>query len=83
MSCPTEGHWGLTYDDGPSVASKELVKYLDERALSATFFIVGSRVVDYPDILKEQVASGHHIAMHSRFLSLFLSFLCPFSTLVF
>ncbi|KAF9131439.1 chitin deacetylase [Mortierella sp. GBA39] len=65
VSCPTEGHWGLTYDDGPSVASKALVKYLDERSLSATFFIVGSRVVDYPDILKEQVASGHHIAMHT------------------
>ncbi|OAQ30127.1 carbohydrate esterase family 4 protein, partial [Linnemannia elongata AG-77] len=65
VSCPTEGHWGLTYDDGPSVASKALVKYLDERALSATFFIVGSRVVDYPDILREQVASGHHIAMHT------------------
>ncbi|KAG9065128.1 chitin deacetylase [Linnemannia hyalina] len=65
VSCPTEGHWGLTYDDGPSVASKALVQYLDERSLSATFFIVGSRVLEYPDILKEQVASGHHIAMHT------------------
>ncbi|KAF9150886.1 chitin deacetylase [Linnemannia schmuckeri] len=65
VSCPTEGHWGLTYDDGPSMASKALVKYLGEKDLSATFFIVGSRVVEYPDILREQVAAGHHIAMHT------------------
>ncbi|KAF8945456.1 chitin deacetylase [Haplosporangium gracile] len=65
VSCPTEGHWGLTYDDGPSVASKALMKYLGEKDLSATFFIVGSRVVEYPDILREQVAAGHHIAMHT------------------
>ncbi|KAK3821310.1 MAG: hypothetical protein J3Q66DRAFT_426383 [Benniella sp.] len=34
--------------------------------MSATFFIVGSRVLEYPDILKEQVEQGHHIAMHSN-----------------
>ncbi|KAG0379620.1 chitin deacetylase [Mortierella sp. AD032] len=65
VACPTVGNWGLTYDDGPSVASKEIVRHLDANGLSATFFIVGSRVLEYPDILREQVASGHHIAMHT------------------
>ncbi|KAF9912142.1 chitin deacetylase [Linnemannia zychae] len=65
VSCPTVGNWGLTYDDGPSVASREIVRHLDDHGLSATFFIVGSRVVDYPDILREEVASGHHIGMHT------------------
>ncbi|KAG0290649.1 chitin deacetylase, partial [Linnemannia gamsii] len=64
VSCPTVGSWGLTYDDGPSIASKEIVKHLDANDMSATFFIVGSRVLEYPDILKAEVASGHHIAMH-------------------
>ncbi|KAG0216828.1 chitin deacetylase [Mortierella sp. NVP41] len=41
-----------------------MVRHLGEK-LSATFFIVGSRVLEYPDILKEQVASGHHIGMHT------------------
>lgn len=76
MSCPSAGNWGLTYDDGPSVASKELVKHLDANDMSATFFIVGSRVLEYPDILKAEVASGHHIAMHST--SLFISRSGPF-----
>jgi len=66
VSCPSQDHWGLTYDDGPSLASRELIKNLKEKDLSATFFIVGSQVLDYPDILKEQVEAGHHIAMHSK-----------------
>ncbi|KAF9579597.1 chitin deacetylase [Lunasporangiospora selenospora] len=65
VTCPSERAWGLTYDDGPSLESRNLVKYLGENKLTATFFIVGSRVLEYPDILKEQVAKGHHIAMHT------------------
>ncbi|KAG0307742.1 chitin deacetylase, partial [Linnemannia gamsii] len=64
VSCPTVGNWGLTYDDGPSIASKELMRHLEQNKMTATFFIVGSRVLEYPDILKDEVASGHHIAMH-------------------
>ncbi|KAI7832394.1 hypothetical protein BC939DRAFT_391465 [Gamsiella multidivaricata] len=65
VTCPNQSDWGLTYDDGPSVASREMMKYLNSNKISATFFIVGSRVLEYPDILREQVAQGHHIAMHT------------------
>ncbi|KAG0051105.1 chitin deacetylase [Gryganskiella cystojenkinii] len=64
VTCPSQTSWGLTYDDGPSLATRDMMHYLGEKKLTATFFIVGSRVLDFPDILKEQVAQGHHIAMH-------------------
>lgn len=66
MTCPGQNDWGLTYDDGPSEATREMMQHLKSNNLSATFFIVGSRVLEYPDILKEQVEQGHHIAMHSK-----------------
>ncbi|ORZ28881.1 hypothetical protein BCR41DRAFT_297919 [Lobosporangium transversale] len=65
VTCPNQNTWGLNYDDGPSLASREMIRYLGEQKLTATFFIVGSRVVEFPDILKEQVAQGHHIGMHT------------------
>ncbi|KAG0214779.1 chitin deacetylase [Mortierella sp. GBA30] len=65
MTCPGQNHWGLTYDDGPSEATKELMQHLNSKKISATFFIVGSRVLEYPEILKDEIAQGHHIAMHT------------------
>ncbi|KAF9217105.1 chitin deacetylase [Podila verticillata] len=65
MTCPTQSNWGLTYDDGPSEETRDLMKFLQSKQLSATFFIVGSRVLEYPDILREQVAQGHHLGMHT------------------
>ncbi|KAI1318395.1 chitin deacetylase [Mortierella claussenii] len=65
VTCPDRNSWGLTYDDGPSVATRDMMQFLNEKKMTATFFIVGSRVLEYPDILKEQVAQGHHIAMHT------------------
>lgn len=68
ITCPDRDTWGLTYDDGPSPATMDMINHLGALKLTATFFIVGSRVLEYPDILKEQVARGHHIAMHSKFM---------------
>ncbi|KAG0355212.1 chitin deacetylase [Podila minutissima] len=65
MTCPIQNNWGLTYDDGPTEASRELMAHLQSKKISATFFIVGSRVLEFPDILKEEVAQGHHLAMHT------------------
>ncbi|GJJ68136.1 peptidoglycan-N-acetylglucosamine deacetylase [Entomortierella parvispora] len=65
MTCPTQGDWGLTYDDGPSEDTRDLMSHLKSKKITATFFIVGSRVLEYPEILKEQVAQGHHLAMHT------------------
>lgn len=65
LSCPNKRDWGLTFDDGPSDYTNDLVDYLDSQGVKATFFIVGSRVVERPDILQKIVKSGHQIGIHT------------------
>ncbi|KAF9940337.1 chitin deacetylase [Modicella reniformis] len=61
-TCPKEKAWGLTYDDGPSEDTPRLLKKLKQANVTSTFFIVGSRVLEYPEILLQQVKEGHHVA---------------------
>ncbi|CAG8812816.1 17585_t:CDS:2, partial [Racocetra persica] len=65
QQCPTVGNWGVTYDDGPSVATPLILDELDQCKLKATFFVVGSRVVSNPQILLDTCKRGHHIAVHT------------------
>ncbi|KAJ1568681.1 chitin deacetylase [Cladochytrium tenue] len=57
--------WGLSYDDGPSEYTPGVLSYLAEKDVSATFFIVGSRVLENPDALLSAYQSGHQIGMHT------------------
>lgn len=41
------------------------MKYLDQEDLLATFFVVGSRVISYPQILVEEYMAGHEISVHT------------------
>ncbi|PPQ77951.1 hypothetical protein CVT25_015426 [Psilocybe cyanescens] len=63
--CPTALDWGLTYDDGPAPYTPNLVNYLDEQKLKATFFVVGSRVYQHPVMLQSQYMGQHQIAVHT------------------
>lgn len=44
---------------------RELLKYLNNKDIKATFFVVGSRVIEKPDILIEEYMSGHEISVHT------------------
>lgn len=52
----------LTFDDGPSKYTLELLKVLEKYNVKATFFIVGNAGVGYLD---EIAAGGHSIGIHS------------------
>lgn len=52
----------LTFDDGPSRYTLELLEVLEKYNVKATFFIVGSAGVGYLD---EIAAGGHSIGIHS------------------
>ncbi|TFK39882.1 hypothetical protein BDQ12DRAFT_774314 [Crucibulum laeve] len=65
VSCPDKLTWGVSFDDGPSPYSTNLLDYLDEKDIRATFFVVGSRVIERPKLLVEEYMSGHEISVHT------------------
>lgn len=65
VQCPEKGTWGVSFDDGPSEYTPKLLKYLDEKKILSTFFVVGSRVISRPDILRQEYMAGHEISVHT------------------
>lgn len=56
----------LTYDDGPHPKfTPELLNVLDKYHVKATFFMVGARMEEYPDVVADVVKRGHVIANHT------------------
>lgn len=55
----------LTFDDGPSnTVTPTILDVLKENNVKATFFVLGSRVELYPELLKREYDEGHYIANH-------------------
>jgi peptidoglycan/xylan/chitin deacetylase (PgdA/CDA1 family) len=63
--CPDKLTWGVSFDDGPSPYTQTLLKFLSEKSLLATFFVVGSRVIERPTVLIEEYMTGHEISVHT------------------
>ena len=55
----------LTFDDGPSESTPELLDYLEKEGISATFFQCGMHVKRLPHIAGMVAAAGHEIGNHS------------------
>lgn len=55
----------LTFDDGPSQYTLEIVRLLDEYDIKATFFMSGSESPEGMEIMRKVAESGHTIGIHS------------------
>lgn len=55
----------LTFDDGPSEYTMELLNVLEENNAKATFFMLGEHVDMYPDEIKKMVEIGCELGSHS------------------
>lgn len=55
----------LTFDDGPSGNTGEILDILAEYDVKATFFVVGKEDERYRPLYKRIVEEGHTLAMHS------------------
>ena len=56
----------LTFDDGPDpVDTPKLLDLLREKGVKATFFVVGKRADQYPEIVRRAWEEGHLIANHT------------------
>lgn len=54
----------LTFDDGPSIYTEEILDILQEENVKATFFVV-AKDESYNDDYNRIVSDGHTLAMHS------------------
>ena len=54
----------LTFDDGPSEFTYDVLRVLSQYQVSATFFVLGERVEEMPEVVRRTAAVGHCLAFH-------------------
>lgn len=63
--CPGSGI-ALTFDDGPNpTTTRRVLALLREHGMRATFFVIGRKVEQHPEVVREIVREGHEVALHS------------------
>ncbi|MGW4227948.1 bifunctional polysaccharide deacetylase/glycosyltransferase family 2 protein [Streptomyces sp. NPDC004980] len=56
----------LTFDDGPDPEwSEKVMDILDENDVPGTFFLVGSMISRYPDVVRRMVDEGNEVGVHT------------------
>ncbi len=55
----------LTFDDGPTAVTQEILDTLQEEGVKATFFVTGENAEQNPDILRAAADAGHSIGVHT------------------
>jgi peptidoglycan/xylan/chitin deacetylase (PgdA/CDA1 family) len=55
----------LTFDDGPSKYTPQVLDTLAKYGVKATFFMIGNNVDRYPDIARRVASEGHAIGNHT------------------
>lgn len=55
----------LTFDDGPSHNTKNILRILNDKGVKATFFVIGKKVEESPQIVRELKNNGMCILPHT------------------
>lgn len=56
----------LTFDDGPSDDTPAVLDALDAAGARATFFVLGEKALERPDLVREVARRGHLVALHGH-----------------
>ena len=62
---PNKPMIALTYDDGPSKYTQDILDLLKENNSAATFFVLGSQVSKYEEAVIQMVDGGNQVGNHS------------------
>ena len=54
----------LTFDDGPTNLTATVLDILKAEDVKATFFVLGRRVVKYPELVTRMRDEGHEVGIH-------------------
>jgi peptidoglycan-N-acetylglucosamine deacetylase len=55
----------LTFDDGPGPLTMKFLALLNRLDAPATFYVQGSLLERYPEVLKATIAGGHELGVHA------------------
>lgn len=64
-SCAVPGVVALTFDDGPGPYTEAVLDVLDAYNMKGTFFLIGQRIRNYPQLVQRMVDSGHQVGGHT------------------
>ncbi|MGN6421705.1 MAG: glycosyltransferase [Asticcacaulis sp.] len=60
------GKLALTFDDGPDARwTPRILDILKKEHVPATFFVIGEKAIEHPELLRRMVNEGHTIGNHS------------------
>jgi len=63
---PRPGRVALTFDDGPDPTwTPQILAVLEHYHVPATFFVIGSRVTERPDLVRRAIRAGAEIGVHT------------------
>ncbi|MDQ2995238.1 MAG: polysaccharide deacetylase family protein [Pseudomonadota bacterium] len=63
---PLDGTVALTFDDGPSPTdTPKVLAILKKYNVKATFFVMGYAAKKHPELIKQILAEGHTLGLHS------------------
>lgn len=60
-----KGYVALTFDDGPSKYSMDIMNVLQQHKVGGTFFFIGTNVKKHPDYVRAIHAGGYSVGSHS------------------
>ncbi|WP_456313767.1 polysaccharide deacetylase family protein [Pseudomonas shirazensis] len=70
----TEKKIAITFDDGPSTFTLDVLALLKKYDIKATFFCIGKNIEAHPEIMRQIVIEGHLVGNHSYNHSPFFDF---------
>jgi peptidoglycan/xylan/chitin deacetylase (PgdA/CDA1 family) len=70
----TQKKIALTFDDGPTELTLEVLALLKKYNAKATFFCIGKNIEKHPEIIKQIIEEGHLVGNHSYSHSKFFDF---------
>lgn len=55
----------LTFDDGPTYLTNQILDILKDQNVPATFFVIGTHIDEYKSVVRRAYDEGHTIAIHT------------------
>ncbi len=55
----------ITFDDGPSIYTNQVLDILKQKQAPATFFVIGENAEQFPRQVKREYAEGHNVGNHT------------------